>query len=392
MGLGRATVLVLVAAACALVSTSAAAQSPTDLAGSWTLNRQLSQFPPEIGFTASFIGAVEPDGGGGGAAGSARGRRRGGAGSAGRFGSGLQPESAEDSQRVRFLTDEVRAPYEHLLIEVTPAMVALTPDRGVPRTVHPGKRDDEVSLGPITAITNAVWEDNRLVITYQAGPGRSLRYTYSITQSPRQLVVDTEFIERDGGDKVRRVYEPATAVDTSADARSGAPAAATPPPASSRTPASTSNAPAAPTAPAVDTRPDAPLRGLTQLGVVVEDLSADATKCGLKRDALESAVTQRLTAAGFRVLRNSDEDTYLYVNVNTVTASASLCVSRYDVTLYSHADGKLSYNASPVLLHVELLHNGGLAGGGPAAHADGVMKGVQQYVDQFVARIQGANR
>ncbi len=79
------------------------------------------------------------------------------------------------------------------------------------------------------------------------------------------------------------------------------------------------------------------------------------------------------------------------MNVNTVSASSALCVSRYDVTLYSHADGKLSYTVSPVLLQVELLHRGGIAGGGPNAHADGVTKGVLQYVDMFTTRIQGAN-
>jgi len=141
----------------------------------------------------------------------------------------------------------------------------------------------------------------------------------------------------------------------------------------------------------VDTRPDAALRGLSQLGVVVENLSPDAAKCGLKRDAIESAVAQRLTAAGLRVQRNIDDDTYLYVNVNTVTASAALCISRYDVTLYSHADGKLSYTPGAVLLQVELLHKGGIAGGGPAAHADGVTKGILEYVGQFTTRIKSAN-
>jgi hypothetical protein len=44
-----------------------------------------------------------------------------------------------------------------------------------------------------------------------------------------------------------------------------------------------------------------------------------------------------------------------------------------------------------VLLRVELLHQGGLSGGGPAAHADAVTKGLLDYVDQFVTRIRNAN-
>ena len=125
---------------------------------------------------------------------------------------------------------------------------------------------------------------------------------------------------------------------------------------------------------------------------MVEGLGADAAKCGLKQEALEAAVTKRLMDAGFRVVRDSDDDTYLYVNINTVTASAALCVSRYDVTLYSHATAQLTHTASTVLVQVELLHKGGLTGGVPGVHADGVLKSVLEYVDQFSTRVRDANK
>jgi hypothetical protein len=80
------------------------------------------------------------------------------------------------------------------------------------------------------------------------------------------------------------------------------------------------------------------------------------------------------------------------VNVNTVIASSGLCVSRYDVTLYSHTAAQLAHTTSPVLVQVELLHKGGLAGGAAAAHADGVVKGVLEYVDQFATRVKNAGR
>jgi len=47
---------------------------------------------------------------------------------------------------------------------------------------------------------------------------------------------------------------------------------------------------------------------------------------------------------------------------------------------------------SAVELQVELLHRGGLAGGGPAAHADSVVKNVLDYVGQFAARVREANK
>jgi hypothetical protein len=72
--------------------------------------------------------------------------------------------------------------------------------------------------------------------------------------------------------------------------------------------------------------------------------------------------------------------------------SAGLCVSRYDVTLYTHTAARLSYTDSPVLLQVELLHKGGIAGGAPATHAAGTVKSVLEYVDQFATRIRAANK
>jgi hypothetical protein len=139
-------------------------------------------------------------------------------------------------------------------------------------------------------------------------------------------------------------------------------------------------------------KPDAELKGLTKLGVVVEELSPQAAACGLNQNTLESTVSKRLSDAGFRVIRNSDEDSYVYVNVITSSLSNGLCVSRYDAFLYTHTIAKLSYQETPVLVQVALLHRGGIAGGASATHAEAVLRGVQGYVDQFSTRIHDANK
>jgi hypothetical protein len=246
-----------------------------------------------------------------------------------------------------------------------------------------------VKVGPITAITNSSWDESRLTIAYEVQNGRLIRYTYSLDQNRMSLVVDVEFIEgRAVGDRVRRVYVRAASSVSPPAVAAAQPAAAPPSPTSppSSTPSST------PSPTGIDQRPDASLKGLTRLGVVVEGIGPDAAKCGLKEEAVEAAVTKRLTDAGLRIVRYSDDDTYLYVNINTVTASSALCVSRYDLTLYSHSAAKLPHTSSPVLLQAELLHKGGLAGGGPAVHADGVLKSVLEYLDQFTTRIREANK
>src|SRR4026207_698884 len=106
----RAAVSAALVAFLVLFGPWLSAQSPTDLVGVWTLNRQSSQFPKEVGFSASFLPTEPADS-------DRAGRRR-----------GIQSETQEDASRVRFLTDEVRLPPDRLTLEVTPALVTITPD------------------------------------------------------------------------------------------------------------------------------------------------------------------------------------------------------------------------------------------------------------------------
>src|SRR3954469_21092327 len=88
--------------ATALVSSSPAdAQTASPIAGVWSLNRSLSDFPREIGFNIDLGSAVEDDGSSG-----ARGRRPG----AGRGGapSAARRETYDDGQRMRLITGEAR--------------------------------------------------------------------------------------------------------------------------------------------------------------------------------------------------------------------------------------------------------------------------------------------
>jgi hypothetical protein len=142
--------------------------------------------------------------------------------------------------------------------------------------------------------------------------------------------------------------------------------------------------------PALAQKPDAELKGISVVGIVVEDMGTQAVSCGFSQDVFEKAVSKIFTDAGLKVVRNSDEDTYLYVQVNTLSVPTGICVSRFDTTLYTHTTAKLSYQDQPVLVQVSLLHSGGLSGGGVNGHADNVLKSVRQAAEQFVSRIRAA--
>jgi hypothetical protein len=368
-----------------------AAQEAPGLAGRWALNRELSQFPREVGFSADWMSA----GGSDPTAGST-GRGPGSAtGGSGRTSFPVLKISREDSLRNTLLTGEVREPAAHLTITETAAEVVITPDKGLPRTLHPSGKEELLQLDGVTVATTTTREAGRLVVRYKADQQHELRYTYSRVDNPSQLVVDVQFVQRGGGDTVRRVYEPAGETETQgaagAQRQSAAPQpagqAAAPPPEDRGVPAAGARG-----TQDYDRRPEAQFRGLTALGVVVEPLGPQATRCELRQAAIESAMTKLLSGAGFKVSLNADEDTYLYVNVMTATLENGTCLSRYDAYLYTHTTAGLSYHPTPVLVDVSLMHKGSLAAGAPAAHAESVMRGLQDIVGQFATRIRDANK
>src|SRR5262249_22987152 len=125
----------------------ASAQDTSQIAGRWTLNRELSQFPHEIGFTPDWLSSVgsaqSPTTGGG------RGRRgsggeAAGGGPAGGFTS--RRESEEDAKRQQQLTAEVRTPPTHLTILETPTAVTISDDQGQSRTFHPDGKEEVLQL------------------------------------------------------------------------------------------------------------------------------------------------------------------------------------------------------------------------------------------------------
>lgn len=376
----RFSVLALLVAAALLrppCPAYAAAQESPGLEGRWTLNRELSQFPRELGFTPNWAVGGRPD-----TSGAAAGAMP------------ARPESEDEARRRQQLTDEVRTPSEQLTIADTATAFTISDDGGRQRTFRLDGRDVTVHVDGVPVVVNARREGGRVVVAYKLTPARELRYTFSRVQSPPQLIVDVQFLERGKGDAVRRVYEPAQARETSTIAAPASPPTSAPPAVPARSPREPDRAAPAERAPvqAFDQRPDAALRGLTELGLVVEDLGSQAAACGLKQATIEQAVARQLSDAGFKVTRNGDEDTYVYVNVITTTTSAGLCVSRYDASVTSHAVATLSHQQAPVLVEVSLLHKGGLAGGAPAGHGQAVLQGIQQFVEGFVTRIRDAGK
>ena len=235
-----------------------------------------------------------------------------------------------------------------------------------------------------------------MVVRYKVEQGRELRYTYTREAAGPKLTVDIQFVEEGRtADTIRRVYDligandPFPTADVPPKTERGAAGGVPANPATAGTPGAASNP--APPEP-FNQQPDAELKGLTRLGIVIDGLGGQAPSCGLTEAALESAVAGQLKSAGFTVVTNTDEDSYVYINVITGSLSSGSCVSRFDVTVSTHTTARLSYQPSPVLVEVSLLHRGGISAGPAAGHAATVIKSVSEYLNEFIDRIKAANK
>jgi hypothetical protein len=354
----------------------------------WVLNPALTVKPDEIGFTPDWARGG-PGGEGGGRSGG-RGRRGGSSGGMGA--APMSRDSMDDSTRVQQLTMEARTPPAHITIVQKPGSVSIADDQGHSRTFHPNGQLEDLTIGTVPLPATARWDAGALVVLFDVAGGRQLRYTLTPSKNPTRLLVDIRFIEGGHeGDDVKLTYETPDEHDRAV--LSGAPM----PPVPSSAP--TGAVPAVPdaAAPAAGSRgavlpPGSELRGLGAIAVEVEDLSAQATACGLDQGKIKTSVSQILADAGFKAPIGR-EDAYVLVSIATSKLPDGACVSRYDASVVSHADATFPYLKGTVAaVEIQLLHEGGMAGGSPSAHASAVMDALTKSVNHFVAQIRAAGK
>jgi hypothetical protein len=357
----------LAAVAWAATRSAQSCRATASLTGEWTLDRQASDFPREIGFGGDFAPLPRP--------GDPPGTRRSPIPRA------LRPEgeSYDVAQRREFFNNDVRTPPERLIIIDTPDAVTITDENGRSRTLHPNGIAETVQLGSLPVLTMTRRDGDRLVVLHAVADLRQVRYTYSRAENPTRVIVEARLIEAGAeSNPVRRVYRaPRRDPEPSRSrARSDAPASG--------------RGPAAP--PSVMPRAGSEFRGLDRLGIVVEPLSQPAIGCGISTSDLEAAVSKPFTDVGLRVSRNADEDTYIHVTVMTSVFPNGTCVTRWDWSIYSTADAQLSHQDSTMLAQVVLAHKGGLSGSLPATHGADLLLSMEGGLAQMAGIIRDANR
>jgi hypothetical protein len=210
------TVLLLIVVAClGWEHESLSAAPPVVLAGRWKLNRELSEFPAEVGFGFASSGDNSTSGGrqssgGGGGGGRRRGGGGGGLGGPGSFDTKSVRVSEEDANKIKELIADAKNPSSVLAISQTETSVTITDSQDHARVFHPtGKEEiEQIDAGPIGSTSR--WNGQQLAIQFTVTDSRIFRYLYSRMPSG-QLLVETRLEEgraRDKADGIKRVYDP----------------------------------------------------------------------------------------------------------------------------------------------------------------------------------------
>jgi hypothetical protein len=178
-----------------------AADPTSRLAGRWTIDKEHSEFPADMGFEVEVDAAAE---GSAASVNPSRGRgRTGGASSS----LAIAHEGEQTLKILGDVTDEAEHPWPVLTIGAADGVVTITDGGAQTRRFHPGK-DDEQRLADGGITTHTKWDKNALVVDYEVEKDRDVRYTYSRASDTAPLAVEVSFRDHGHGDTVRRMYLP----------------------------------------------------------------------------------------------------------------------------------------------------------------------------------------
>jgi hypothetical protein len=194
----RAVVTTLLAVALARPGPILRAADPAaNLVGRWTLDKDHSEFPADVGFDLPVD--EDPQG----SATTSRSR-------SGHVGTSPPaiPIAHEGEQTLKILadvTDEAEHPWPAVTIDSADGVVTITDGGSQTRRFHPGK-DDEQRLPDGGITTHTKWDKGALVVDYEVEKDRDVRYTYSRASNTAPLLVEVSFRDHGHGGTIKRTY------------------------------------------------------------------------------------------------------------------------------------------------------------------------------------------
>jgi len=198
----------------AAIARSQPATPAVDLSGTWTLDTYLSDNPEQVAAAIRIdLGQSGGNqlfgGGGGGGFGGYGGGRRGGGNPRGTPSNGRNTLTPEEQQRIDEMTAIARIPRTTMTIAQTPTSVTFTDQQGRATTLQTNGKKEKQSLDSLSIDATTRWEGPQLVTEYDLTKGRTMRCTYSLVPTTKQLMLRMAF-ERGPGQpgpfEVKQIY------------------------------------------------------------------------------------------------------------------------------------------------------------------------------------------
>jgi hypothetical protein len=206
-----AGMLMSAVAAGAIVHAQSELAAKSNLAGAWTLNRDLSD-QPGGGYGAGSGNGSGSQGRHGGMGGGGGHMGRGGMGGGGMGNGGERSQaSAEQMAARRDMVRELMTAPTSLTITQSDELVSFTEPDGHTVKYRTDGTKEAHQLTSGTVETKTRWDEGQLIVETELGDGFKVVHTYSVSPQDRQLIVQikTEVSHFSRGDRppIKHVYD-----------------------------------------------------------------------------------------------------------------------------------------------------------------------------------------
>jgi hypothetical protein len=123
------------------------------------------------------------------------------------------------------------------------------------------------------------------------------------------------------------------------------------------------------------------LRGLSEVDLIIEDLSSGAKPCGLTEEAIRAAAMYPLSSTKIAV--DHSADLTLYINVGTLHPNVG-CISSIAIQAYAFQKVTLQFSGDEKAVEIILWKSGSLLTSSRNEHARQVSEEIEEKVKKFI--------
>jgi hypothetical protein len=136
------------------------------------------------------------------------------------------------------------------------------------------------------------------------------------------------------------------------------------------------------------------LKGLTHLGLLIEELDQDAQRCGVTRDLIRDAIAYTISSSKLKFSDDNGSGPEIYVHVGAlVQQQPAQCLSEVSLDVVNIQRVQLDYTDEPSrFVTIQLWHDVWLQVSIPEKHSQQVRSAIENATKKLVAAWYLANK